>query len=55
MALSLRIRRRWNLWPLLFYQNLYTRDDTVDPNIIVQEVQHCVDDYMNEGLCKAFS
>jgi hypothetical protein len=38
-----------------FYHNLYTRDDTVDPNIIFQEVQHCVDDYMNEGLCKAFS
>jgi hypothetical protein len=39
----------------MFYQNLYTRDDNVDPNIIIEEVQHCVDDHMNDGLCKQFS
>ncbi|XP_071680546.1 uncharacterized protein [Lolium perenne] len=38
-----------------FYQNLYTRYDNVDPNIIIEEVQHCVDDHMNDGLCKHFS
>ena len=39
----------------LFFQNLFTKDDCVNPNVLVPLVEKCVNDGMNDQLCKEFS
>jgi hypothetical protein len=38
-----------------FFKNLYSRDVNVDPSIITDHLQACVDDQMNEALTAPFS
>ncbi|XP_071680173.1 uncharacterized protein [Lolium perenne] len=38
-----------------FFQNLYTRDESINPHIITDMLQPCVDEGMNENLCAPFS
>jgi hypothetical protein len=38
-----------------FFQDLYTRDDHIDPNIITDLLDQCVDEEMNTRLCAPFS
>jgi hypothetical protein len=38
-----------------FFQNLYTRDEEVEPSIITDLLQPCVDDRMNVALIAPFS
>jgi hypothetical protein len=38
-----------------FFQELYTRDENIDPSIITDLIQQCVDDDMNISLCAPFS
>jgi hypothetical protein len=38
-----------------FFQNLYTRDDHIDPSIITNLLEPCVDEDMNTNLCAPFS
>jgi hypothetical protein len=38
-----------------FFQNLYTKDDNVEPRIITELLQPCVEEDMNDWLCAPFS
>jgi hypothetical protein len=38
-----------------FFQDLYTRDDVVEPDIILETMQPCVDEHMNEKLTAPFT
>jgi hypothetical protein len=38
-----------------FFQNLFTREEDTDPEIVTNLMQECVDDHMNETLCAPFS
>jgi hypothetical protein len=38
-----------------FFQKLYTRDDHIDPTIITNLLEQCVDDDMNTSMCAPFS
>jgi hypothetical protein len=38
-----------------FFQNLFTREEDTDPEIVTNLMQECVHDHMNETLCAPFS
>jgi hypothetical protein len=38
-----------------FFQNLFSKDDALEPEIIANLVQACIDDEMNRILCAAFT
>jgi hypothetical protein len=38
-----------------FFQDLYTRDNVVEPEIILETMQPCVDEHMNEKLIAPFT
>jgi hypothetical protein len=40
---------------IYFFQSLYTRDETVNPNIITDLISPGINDYMNNNLCAPFS
>jgi hypothetical protein len=55
MALGLMIVLRWGTWRLGFFQSLFTQEELVDPAIITDCMQSCIDADMNANLCAPFS
>jgi hypothetical protein len=39
----------------IFFKNLYTREENTNPSIVMDPVQNCVNDEINERLCAPFT